>query len=156
MKGNAKLLDALNARLSEELGAVNQYMVHAEMLENWGYVRLAKKVKARAIVEMKHAEKLIERILFLEGTPVVSKLAPIQIGADVPRQLANDLDTEMGAVKNYNDTIKLAVEVGDNATKEILDGILNDEDAHVDELEEQRDQIKQMTLPIYLSAQTGE
>ena len=155
MKGNAKLLDALNARLSEELGAVNQYMVHAEMLENWGYVRLAKKVKARAIVEMKHAEKLIERILFLEGTPVVSKLAPIQIGADVPRQLANDLDAEMGAVKNYNDTIKLAVEVGDNATKEILDGILNDEDAHVHELEEQRDQIEQMTLPIYLSAQTG-
>jgi bacterioferritin len=156
MKGNPKLLAALNDRLSEELGAVNQYMVHAEMLENWGYVRLAKKVKARAVVEMKHAEKLIERILFLDGTPVVNKLAPIHIGADVPKQLANDLASELDAVQKYNDTIKLAVEVADNATKEILDGILNDEDAHVDELEEQRDQIEQMTLPIYLSAQTSE
>lgn len=156
MKGNEKLLDALNARLSEELGAINQYVVHAEMLESWGYVRLSKKVKARAITEMKHAEKLIERILFLEGTPVVSKLAPIQIGADVPKLLANDLAAELDAVKKYNDIIKLAAEVGDNATKEILDGILNDEDAHVDELEEQRDQIGQMTLPIFLSAQTGE
>jgi bacterioferritin len=156
MKGNKKLLDALNARLSEELGAVNQYMVHAEMLENWGYVRLAKKVRARALVEMKHAEKLIERILFLEGVPVVSKLAPIHIGADVPKQLANDLAAENDAVKKYNASIKLAVEVGDNATKEILDSILNDEDAHVDELEEQRDQVAQMGLQIYLSAQTRE
>jgi bacterioferritin len=156
MKGNPKLLDALNARLSEELGAVNQYMVHAEMLENWGYVRLAKKVKARAIVEMKHAEKLIERILFLDGTPVVSNLAPIHIGADVGKQIAIDLATELDAVKKYNEIVKLAAEVGDNATKEILDGILNDEDAHVDELEEQRDQIEQMTLPIYLSVQTSE
>lgn len=156
MKGNKKLLDALNARLSEELGAVNQYMVHAEMLANWGYVRLAKKVKARAIMEMKHAEKLIERTLFLDGTPVVNKLAPIHIGADVPKLLANDLEAELDAVKKYNVTIKLAVEVGDNATKEVLDDILNDEDAHVNELEEQRDQIKQMTLPMFLSAQTSE
>lgn len=156
MKGNKKLIDALNARLSEELAAVNQYMVHAEMQESWGYVRLAKKVKARAIVEMKHAEKLIERILFLEGLPVVAKLAPIHIGPDVPKQIAFDLGAELDAVKKYNATIKLAVQVGDNATKEIVDGILNDEDAHVDELEEQRDQIKQMTLPIFLSAQTTE
>jgi bacterioferritin len=126
------------------------------MLENWGYVRLAKKVRARALVEMKHAEKLIERILFLEGVPVVSKLAPIHIGADVPKQLANDLAAENDAVKKYNASIKLAVEVGDNATKEILDSILNDEDAHVDELEEQRDQVAQMGLQIYLSAQTRE
>jgi len=154
MKGNKKLLDALNARLSEELGAINQYMVHAEMLENWGYIRLAKTVKARAVVEMKHAEKLIERILFLEGTPVVNKLAPIRIGADVPKQFANDLASENGAVAKYNATIKLAVEVGDNATKEILDAILNDEDAHVNEIEEHLDQVKQMGLEIYLSAQT--
>jgi bacterioferritin len=156
MKGNPKLLEALNTRLSEELGAVNQYMVHAEMQESWGYVRLAKKVKARAIVEMKHAERLIERILFLEGLPVVTKLAPINIGEDVPKQIAIDLATELDAVKKYNETVKLAAEVGDNATKEILDGILNDEDGHVDELEEQRDQIEQMTLPIYLSVQTSE
>ncbi len=156
MKGNKKLLDALNARLSEELGAINQYMVHTEMLENWGYIRLAKKVRARAIVEMKHAEKLIERLLFLEGTPVVNQLSPIRIGADVPKQFANDLASENDAVKKYNATIKLAVEVSDNASKEILDAILNDEDGHVNELEEQLDQIKQMGLEIYLSAQTKE
>jgi bacterioferritin len=156
MKGNKKLLDALNVRLSEELGAINQYIVHSEMLENWGYVRLSKKVKARAITEMKHAEKLIERLLFLEGVPVVSKLAPIHIGADVPKQFAADLASELDAVKKYNATIKLAVEVGDNATKEILDSILNDEDAHVDEIEEQQDQVTHMGLQIYLSGQTRE
>jgi bacterioferritin len=156
MKGNKKLIDALNARLSEELGAINQYIVHTEMLDNWGYVRLSKKVKARAIAEMKHAEKLIERIIFLEGTPVVSKLNPIRIGADVPKQLANDLAAENDAVAKYNATIKLAVEVGDNATKEVLDSILDDEDAHLNELEEQLDQIKQMGLEIYLGAQTKE
>jgi bacterioferritin len=143
----------LNARLSEELGAINQYMVHAEMLANWGYERLHKKVQARAVTEMKHAEKLIGRILFLEGTPVVSNLAAIHIGADVPKQLANDLAAEHDAVKNYNETIKLAAEVSDNATKEILDEILNDEDAHVDELEELHDQIAQMGLEIFLSRQ---
>jgi bacterioferritin len=153
MKGNPKLIKMLNARLSEELGAINQYMVHTEMLENWGYQRLGKKVQARAITEMKHAEKLIGRILFLEGTPVVNNLAPIRIGADVPKQLANDLAAEHDAVKNYNDTIKLAAEVRDNATKEILDGILNDEDAHVDELEEMHDQIAQMGLEMFLSRQ---
>jgi bacterioferritin len=153
MKGNPKLIKMLNARLSEELGAINQYMVHTEMLENWGYQRLGKKVQARAITEMKHAEKLIGRILFLEGTPVVNNLAPIRIGADVPKQLANDLASEHDAVKNYNDAIKLAAEVRDNATKEILDGILNDEDAHVDELEEMHDQIAQMGLEMFLSRQ---
>jgi bacterioferritin len=153
MKGNPKLIKLLNERLSEELGAINQYMVHVEMLENWGYDRLAKKVQARAVTEMKHAEKLIGRILFLEGTPVVNKLAPIHIGADVPKQLANDLASEHDAVKNYNETIKAAVEAADNATKEILDHILDDEDAHVDELEELHDQIAQMGLQIFLSRQ---
>jgi bacterioferritin len=153
MKGNPKLIKLLNERLSEELGAINQYMVHTEMLENWGYERLAKKVQARAITEMKHAEKLIGRILFLEGTPVVNNLAAIKIGADVAKQLANDLAAEHDAVKNYNETIKVAAEVGDNATKEILDHILNDEDAHVDELEELHDQIAQMGIQIFLSRQ---
>jgi len=153
MKGNDRLLKALNDLLAEELTATNQYMVHAEMAENWGYDKLDKRIQARAIVEMKHAEKLIARILFLEGTPVVSKLNEIRIGADVPKQFANDLGLEMGAVKNYNDAIKLAIEVGDNATKEILESILKDEDGHVDEIEAQQDQIEQMGLQQYLSNQ---
>jgi bacterioferritin len=155
MKGNAKLLQALNGLLADELGAINQYMVHAEMVENWGYMKLGKMLQARAVTEMKHAEKLIGRILFLEGTPVVSKLSDIHIGADVPKQFNNDLDAEMGAVKSYNAAIKLAQEVADNATKELLDAILKDEDAHVDEIEAQQDQIKQMGLPQYLSLQVG-
>jgi bacterioferritin len=155
MKGNAKLLQALNGLLADELGAINQYMVHAEMVENWGYMKLGKMIQSRAVTEMKHAEKLIGRILFLEGTPIVSKLSDIHIGADVPKQFDNDHDAEMGAVKSYNAAIKLAQEVADNATKELLDAILKDEDAHVDEIEAQQDQIKQMGLPQYLSNQTG-
>jgi bacterioferritin len=155
MKGNAQLLKALNGLLADELGAINQYMVHAEMVENWGYMKLGKMIQSRAVTEMKHAEKLIGRILFLEGTPIVSKLSDIHIGADVPKQFDNDHDAEMGAVKSYNAAIKLAQEVADNATKELLDAILKDEDAHVDEIEAQQDQIKQMGLPQYLSNQTG-
>ena len=155
MKGNAKLLQALNGLLADELGAINQYMVHAEMVENWGYMKLGKMIQSRAITEMKHAEKLIARILFLEGTPTVSKLSDIHIGDDVPRQFNNDHAAEIGAVKSYNDAIKLAADVSDNATKELLDSILKDEDAHVDEIEAQQDQIKQMGLPQYLSNQTS-
>jgi bacterioferritin len=118
-------------------------------------MKLGKMLQSRAVTEMKHAEKLIARILFLEGIPIVSKLSDIHIGADVPKQFDNDLGAEMGAVKSYNEAIKLAVEVADNATKEMLDAILKDEDAHVDEIETQQDQIKQMGLPQYLSNQTG-
>lgn len=153
MKGNAQLLDKLNLLLADELTAINQYMVHAEMAENWGYTALNKLSRGRAMVEMKHAEKLIERILFLEGTPVVSNLREIRIGADVPKQHANDLGLEHGAVREYNAGIKLAVEVGDNATRDLLEGILNDEDGHVDDLETQLDQIEQMGLAMYLSQQ---
>jgi bacterioferritin len=155
MKGNAQLLQVLNGLLADELGAINQYMVHAEMVENWGYGNLNKMIRARAITEMKHAEKLIERMLFLEGTPVVDKLSAIHIGADVPKQFDNDLAAEMGAIRSYNAAIKLAQDVADNATKEILDSILKDEDGHVDEIEAQQDQIKQMGLPQYLSIQIG-
>lgn len=155
MKGNAELIKALNGLLADELGAINQYMVHAEMVENWGYMKLGKMIQSRAITEMKHAEKLIGRILFLEGTPIVSKLSDIHIGAEVPRQFDNDHAAEIGAVKAYNAAIKLAVDVSDNATKELLDSILKDEDAHVDEIEAQQDQIKQMGLPQYLSIQIG-
>jgi len=155
MKGNAQLLTALNGLLADELGAISQYMVHTEMVENWGYEKLGKMIQARAVTEMKHAEKLIARILFLEGIPIVDKLSPIHIGSDVPKQFDNDHAAEIGAVKSYNAAIKLAVEVSDNATKEILDSILNDEDGHVDEIEAQQDQIKQMGLPQYLSLQVG-
>jgi bacterioferritin len=155
MKGNAQLLQTLNSLLADELGAINQYMVHAEMVENWGYGKLNKLIEKRAITEMKHAEKLIERMLFLEGIPIVDKLSAIHIGADVPKQFDNDLAAEMGAIRSYNAAIKLAQEVGDNATKEILDSILQDEDDHVDEIEMQQDQIKQMGLPQYLSMQIG-
>ncbi len=155
MKGNAQLIKSLNGLLADELAAVNQYMVHAEMAENWGYKKLEKMIETRAIVEMKHAEKLIQRILFLEGLPIVDKLSPLHIGADIPKQFENDLGSEMGAVANYNAAIKLAVEVADNATKELLESILKDEDDHVDEIETQQDQIKQMGLPQYLNGQVG-
>jgi bacterioferritin len=155
MKGNAQLIKALNGLLADELAAISQYMVHAEMDENWGYEKLNKMIRARAITEMKHAEKLIERVLFLEGIPIVDKLSAIHIGADVPKQFNNDLAAEVGAIRSYNAAIKLAQEVADNATKEVLDSILKDEDGHVDEIETQQDQIKQMGLPQYLSRQVG-
>jgi len=153
MKGNEKLLETLNALLADELTAINQYMVHAEMCDNWGYARLHEFIQKRAVTEMKHAEKLIGRIIFLEGKPTVSKLNPIHIGPDVPKQLANDHQAELDAVKNYNAAVKLAVEVADNATRDILEDILEDEDDHVDGIEEQQDQIEQMGLQVYLSQQ---
>jgi bacterioferritin len=155
MKGNTALLNALNGLLADELTAINQYMVHAEMAENWGYGKLNKTVRGRSIVEMKHAEKLIERILFLEGKPVVSALNDIHIGSDVPKQLDSDLAAEMTAVKNYNSAVKLAMEVGDNATKELLEAILKDEDGHVNEIEEKIDQVSQMGIQNFLMTQTG-
>ena len=155
MKGNTALLKALNGLLADELTAINQYMVHAEMAENWGYGKLNKTVRGLSIVEMKHAEKLIERILFLEGKPVVSALNDIHIGPDVPKQLDNDLAAEMTAIKNYNSAVKLAMEVGDNATKELLEAILKDEDGHVNEIEEKLDQVSQMGIQNFLMTQTG-
>ena len=155
MKGNQKVLKTLNALLADELTAINQYMVHSEMCNNWRYERLHKATEKRAIEEMKHAEQLIARMLFLEGTPIVNKLSEIHIGADVPKQFENDLAAEMGAIRVYNAAIKLAQDVADNATKELLDSILKDEDDHVDEIEEHLDQIKQMGLPQYLSIQVG-
>jgi len=155
MKGNSQLLAALNGLLADELAAINQYMVHSEIVENWGYGKLGKLIEKRAVTEMKHAEKLIARILFLEGIPIVDKLSAIHIGAEIPKQFDNDLASEMGAVKSYNAAIKLAQEVADNATKELLDSILKDEDSHVDEIETQQDQVKQMGLPQYLVNQVG-
>lgn len=151
MKGNQKLIDALNNLLSDELTAINQYMVHSEMAANWGYEKLHQHFEKRAIMEMKHAEKLIGRILFLEGIPVVSNLKKVNIGSDVPKQLAHDHEAEDGAIKAYNAAIHLAGEVSDFATREILEHILSDEDQHIDEIEELQDQISQMTLPMFLT-----
>jgi bacterioferritin len=153
MKGNEKLIAALNAQLADELTAINQYMVHSEMCDNWGYEKLHKYFEKRSVEEMKHAEKLIGRIIFLEGRPVVSELNKINIGAEVPRMLDNDHAAEAGAIKTYNEAIKLAGEVNDFATREILEEILNDEDRHIDEIEELQDQIGHMTLPIFLTTQ---
>jgi bacterioferritin len=155
MKGNDRLINTLNALLADELTAVNQYMVHSEMCDNWGYEKLHKYFEKRAVEEMKHAEKLIARVLFLEGRPVVSELNRISIGAEVPKMLENDHAAEAGAIKAYNEGIKLAGEVNDFATREILEGILEDEDRHIDDIEELQDQIGQMTLPIFLSTQVG-
>jgi bacterioferritin len=153
VKGNEQLIKMLDDLLAEELTAINQYVVHAEMCSNWGYGRLHERVEKRAIVEMKHAEKLIARILFLEGTPTVSRLNPINIGGDVPKQLQSDLQLEYAAVKQYNDAVQLAQEVRDNATRDMLIEILKDEDGHVDSIEEQNDQIAQMGVPLFLSTQ---
>jgi bacterioferritin len=150
MKGNPKIIERLNALLADELTATNQYIVHSEMCANWGYEKLHKLVEKRAIDEMKHAEKLIARILFLEGLPVVSNLNKIHIGADIPAQLTNDQSAELGAVQAYNDGIRLAVEIGDNGTRELFESILTDEEEHIDWLEAQLDQIKQMGVQIYL------
>jgi len=155
MKGNEKLIAELNARLSEELGAISQYFVHAELCENWGYDVLASAIKQRSIQEMKHAEKLIERILFLEGKPVMNKLGPITIGKNVEEMHKKDWIAEADAIKKYNDTIRQASEVGDNNTKILLESILKDEEEHIDWLEEQQDQIDQMGIQLYLSRQTG-
>lgn len=155
MKGNEKLIEKLNSLLSDELTAINQYIVHSEMCANWGYEKLHESFEKRAIDEMKHAEQLIGRILFLDGTPVVSKLNQIKIGADVEKQLKNDHAAEEDAIKSYNESIKLAGEVNDFATREVLEKILNDEDKHIDKIEELQDQISQMSLQIFLGRQAG-
>ena len=156
MKGNDKILETLNILLADELTAINQYMVQSEMCANWGYERLHEAIEKRAIDEMKHAEKLIGRILFLEGKPVVSNLNKINIGETVDVQNKNDRDAEEMAIKAYNDGIKLAVELGDNGTRDMLEEILEDEEEHIDWIEAQLDQIAQMGLQVYLGIQLEE
>jgi len=156
MKGNDKIIALLNEFLADELTAISQYMVHSEMCANWGYDRLHHAVEKRAIDEMKHAEKLIGRILFLEGQPVVSNLKKMDIGATVEAQLKHDLDAEAGAIKAYNDGIRLCLELGDNGSRELIDSNLHDEEEHLDWLEAQLDQINQMGLQSYLLCQLKE
>ncbi len=153
MKGNPKIIETLNMLLADELTAVNQYIVHSEMCANWGYDKLHEAIEKRAIEEMKHAEMHIARLLFLEGIPIVSNLNPMHIGDSVEKQHGNDLMAEVEAIKAYNNAIKLAVDVGDNGTREMLESILKDEEVHLDWLEAQLDQIKQMGIQNYLTEQ---
>jgi bacterioferritin len=155
MKGNENLLNVLNSLLAEELTAINQYMVHAEMCENWGYGKLHKAIEKQAFDEMHHAEWLIERIIFLEGIPIVSRLNPLTIGKSVPDMIRNDYQDEVNAVREYNDGIKLAREVHDEGTVDLLRKILKMEEDHVDWGEMQRDQIEQMGIENYLVQQTS-
>jgi bacterioferritin len=155
MKGNEKIIGKLNALLADELAATNQYILHAEICENWMYGKLHDAMKKRAIDEMKHAEKLIARILFLEGKPVVSQLSAIAIGSDVADIHKKDWDSESRAINDYNADIKLAQDAGDGGTRELLESILTDEETHIDWIESQRDQIAQMGIETYLGKQIG-
>jgi bacterioferritin len=153
MKGNEQLIVTLNSLLADELTATNQYIVHSELCANWGYEKLHDVIEKRAIDEMKHAEKHIARILYLEGKPIVSDLKKINIGDTVDKQFENDLVAEVGAVKAYNAAIKQANDAGDQGTGDMLKMILLDEEAHIDWLEAQLDQIQQMGLENYLTEQ---
>ena len=154
MKGDERVVKKLDELLCDELTAIMQYVVHAEMCANWGYQRLHQAVESRARQEMHHAEKLIARIIFLEGTPTVSRLNPVHIGADVPQQLQADLKAEAHTCGMYNEAIHLTDQANDAATRDILESILKEEDAHVDWLEEQLEQMAQLAPPLYLSTQT--
>jgi bacterioferritin len=151
MKGTPEILALLNERLSEELTAISLYMVHSEMCANWGYDKLHEAFEKQAIDEMKHAEMLIGRILFLEGTPTVSKLQPMKVGATVEEMVVADEDAERDAIKAYNATIAAAVAHADNGTRELIAKILLDEERHVDWAEMQRELITQMGLQNYLA-----
>lgn len=156
MKGNDKVLAHLNDFLADELTAISQYMVHSEMCADWGYQNLHEAIEKRAIGEMKHAEKLIGRILFLEGKPIVSQLNKIHIGETVEEQLKHDLEAETTAIRGYNEAIPVCLEAGDNGTRELIEDNLHDEEEHLDWLEAQLHQINQMGLQNYLQAQLPE
>src|SRR5665647_1704299 len=153
MKGNKELLTVLNSLLADELTVINQYMVQSEMCENWGYGKLHKAIRKQAMDEMFHAEWLIERIIFFEGAPTVSKLNPMKIGKTVLEMINNDNGDELDAVLAYNNAIKLAREVDDQGTVDLLTKILKMEEGHVDWAEKQRAQIEQMGLENYLVSQ---
>jgi len=153
VKGDAKVIAILNEVLKAELTAINQYFLHAEMCENWGYERMAKLVKKESIEEMVHAEKLMERILYLDGTPNMSDYFKINIGATLEAQLRNDLQLEYDAVKRLNDGIKLCVAQGDNGSRELAEQILSDEEHHIDWLEGQLHAISEMGIQNYLAQQ---
>jgi bacterioferritin len=153
MKGNPKVIAALNEALKEELTAINQYFLHAEMCENWHYTRLGDYIKKQSIDEMRHAESLIERILFLDATPNMTETMKLTIGQNVKDQLQNDLNLEIAAVGLYNRAVETAREAGDNASRELFERLLKDEEEHVDWLEAQVHQISEIGYERYLSQQ---
>ena len=153
MRGNDQVLSFLNEALKAELTAINQYFLHAKMCENWGYLRLAEYNRKESIDEMKHADVLMERILFLEGTPNMTDMYAIKIGTNVQAQLENDMALELAAVKRLNEAIAVSVGAADNASRELFERILRDEEHHIDYLEAQLGIIKEIGLPLYLSQQ---
>jgi bacterioferritin len=155
VKGSAKVIEQLNQALREELTAINQYFLHAEMCENWGYQRLSEYIKMQSIGEMKHAEALMERILFLDGAPSMKPLE-LTVGKNVQEMLQSDLDLEISAVKEYNTAIQIAVAEKDNGSRDLFMQLLNDEESHVDWLEAQIHQIKELGYERYLTMQMGE
>jgi bacterioferritin len=155
MKGNPKVIEQLNRALREELTAINQYFVHAEMCENWAYTKLSKYIKKQSIDEMKHAEKLMERILFLDGTPSMEPLA-LSIGANVKAMIQSDLKLEIDAVALYNEAVRIATDEKDNGSRDLFVALLKDEEEHVDWLEAQVHQIAELGYERYLSIQTRE
>jgi bacterioferritin len=156
MEGRQKVIEALNQALKEELGAINQYFIHAEMCEHWHYDRLGDLIRKQSIDEMKHAEALIERILFLNGSPSMMEPMQITIGPNVKAQLESDLALEFGAVKMYNRAVETAREESDNASRELFERLLKDEEQHVDWLEAQLHQIEEIGYERYLSGQIRE
>jgi bacterioferritin len=150
MRGNAKVIEHLNEALREELTAINQYFLHAEMCHNWGYHGLGDYIKKQSIDEMKHAEALIERILFLDSTPTMEYLA-LNVGGNVQQQIEADLALEINAVAMYNKAIQAAREAGDDQSRELFSKLLKDEEEHVDWLEAQVHQIKEMGYERYLT-----
>jgi bacterioferritin len=155
MKGNSKVLERLNQALRDELTAINQYFLHAEMYENWHYERLAKFIKKQSIDEMKHAEKLMERILFLDGMPSMEPMS-LTIGKNVSDMIKSDLNLELGAVASYNESIRICVESKDNGSRDVFVSLLKDEEGHVDWLEAQLHQIRELGYERYLSMQMEE
>lgn len=153
MKGKPEVIEVLAKMLKEELGAISEYFIHAEMCENWGYDKLSEHTKKESINEMKHAEKLIERILFLEGTPNLNDMPKLNVGKDVKSQFQNDLELEKGAVAEYNAAIALCRKAGDHASADLLQAILADEEEHVDFLEEQLGLIDSIGIQNYLAQQ---
>jgi len=153
MQGNPRIIETLNDVLTAGLTAINQYFIHAKMCDNWGYDRLAEHIKDESIDEMKHADSIIERILFLEGVPNMQRLYPVRVGETVKEQFELDLAVEVEAVKRFNDGIALAVEVGDNATRHMLEEMLVSEEDHADWLETQLEAMRQVGEQNYLAQQ---
>ncbi len=153
MKGNAEIVDALNEVLTAELTAINQYFIHHKMCENWGYQKLSQKKREESIEEMKHADEVIERILFLDGVPNMQRYSPVRVGEDAIEQHELDLQLELDAVERLNKAIALAVAKADNGSRELLERILKEEEESIDWHEAQLHQVKELGKQAYLAEQ---